>query len=252
MSQPAPGHIRDVQQAIHAIEIDECAEVGDVFHGASYAVAHVHAFHEFLAFFAALLLDHLAPAEHDVFAVVIELNDFKIVCVADELLQILWRNDVDLRRRQKRFDPDVHHEAAFNHRFHLAFDHAVALENTDYLIPVLTVGGFLLRENDHAFFVFQPLQEHVHFIANFKRIGFFKFGQRNDAFGFVSHIDQHFAWANFQDAPLNDASFAEVRHRLRHHVLHLNHKSKSASSGTAAVYDRRRFPRSCYRGSGTP
>ena len=226
MPQPAPGHIGDMQQAVHAVEVDECAEVGDVFHGARYAVAHIHAFHEFLALFTALLLDHLAPTEHDVFTIVIELNDFEIVGVANELLQIFRRNDVDLRRRQKRFDADVHHEAALDHRFHLAFDQAVTFENADDLIPVLTVGGFLLRENDHAFFVFQPLQEHVHFIANFKRIGFFKFGQRNDALGFVSHIDQHFARANFQDASLDDASLTEVWHRLRHHVLHLNHKSK--------------------------
>src|SRR6266487_5031139 len=130
MSEPAPGHVSDVQQTIHAIEIDECAEVRDVFHRASDAVADVHAFHEFLSFFAALLLDHLAPAEHDVLAVVIKFNDFEIVTVANELLQILWWNDVDLRRRQKRLNADVHHEAAFDHRFHLAFDQAVTFENT--------------------------------------------------------------------------------------------------------------------------
>src|SRR4029453_13195539 len=67
MPQPAPGHVGDVQQPIHPIEIDECAEVSDVFHCASYSVAHVHAFHEFQALFASLLLDYLAPAEHDVF-----------------------------------------------------------------------------------------------------------------------------------------------------------------------------------------
>src|SRR6266542_626070 len=66
--------------------VHERAEIGEVFHGADYAIAHVYAFHEFLAFFAALLLDHLTPAEHDVFAVVVELDDFEIVRVANELL----------------------------------------------------------------------------------------------------------------------------------------------------------------------
>ena len=86
MPQPTPGHVGDVQQPIHPIEIDECAEVSDVFHSASYAVAHVNAFHEFLALFTSLLLDYFAPAQHNVFAIVIELNDFEIVRVADELL----------------------------------------------------------------------------------------------------------------------------------------------------------------------
>src|SRR5437763_17200073 len=77
MPQPTPGHVGDVQQPIHPIEIDECSEVSDVFHHAGYAVAHVNAFHKFQAFFASLLLDYFAPAQHDVLAIVIELNDLK-------------------------------------------------------------------------------------------------------------------------------------------------------------------------------
>ena len=98
-----------MQQAIHPIEIDESAEIGDVFHRADNAVAHVHAFHEFLPFLATLLLDYLTPAENYIFAVVIELNDFKIVRVTNELLQVLWRNHVDLRGRQKCLNADVYH-----------------------------------------------------------------------------------------------------------------------------------------------
>ena len=176
-----------------------------------------------MPFFAALLLDHLASAEHHIFAIVIDLDDFEVVGVANELLQIFWRNDVNLRRGQKRLNADVHHEAAFDHRFHLALDQAVTLENTDDFVPVLAVGGFLLRKNDHAFFVLQPLQEHLHFVADFQRIGILKFGQRNNALGFVLDIDQDFARANLQNCSLDDASFAEVLHRLRHHVLHLHH-----------------------------
>src|SRR2546430_4825838 len=224
MSQSAPSHIGHVEQTIHAIQIDECAEICDVFDRASYAVAHVHAFHEFLPLFAALLLDHLAPAEHDIFAVIIELNNFEIVGVANELLEIFWWNDIDLGGRQKRLNADVHHEPAFDHRFHLSLNQAVALVNTDDFVPILAVGGFLFRENNHAFVVFQPLQEHVDFVAHFQRIDLIEFGQRNDTLGFVSYVHQHFARANFQDLPFDDASLAKVRHRLRHHILHLNHK----------------------------
>ena len=92
------------------------------------AIADVDAFEEFLSLLAALLLDQFAPAEHDVFAVVVNLNDLKIVGVTNKLLQIFRRNDVDLGCRQKRFDADVHHQTAFNDGFHLAFDQAIALE----------------------------------------------------------------------------------------------------------------------------
>src|SRR5438132_8337788 len=254
MSQSAPSHIGHVQQTIHAIQIDECAEIGDVFDRASYAVAHVHAFHEFLPLFAALLLDDFAPAKHDVFSVVVKLDDFKIVRVANELLQIFWRDDIDLRCRQKCLDPDVHHQAAFHHGFYLAFDQAIPFENMHDLVPVLAVSGFFLREDDHALVVFEPLEQHVHLVAHFGRLDVIKFRYRNDALGFVSDVDQHFARANFQYSSLDDASLAEVRHRLRHHILHLHHKIKSllGAPTVAAVHDRRNFHAVTISGNGAP
>ena len=92
------------------------------------------------------------------------------------------------------------------------------------LVPVLPISGFLLREDDHAFVVFEPLEEHFHFVAHFERLDVVEFRYRNDALGLVSDIDQDFARTNFQYASLDDASLAEIRHRLRHHILHLHHK----------------------------
>ena len=254
MPEPAPGHIGDVKQTIHAIEIDKRAEVRKIFDGANHPVADVHAIHEFLPLFAALLLDHLAPAKHDVFAVVVKLDDFKIVRVANELLQIFWRDDIDLRCRQKCLDADVHHQAAFHHGFYLAFDQAIPFENMHDLVPVLAVSGFFLREHDHALVVFEPLEQHVHLVAHFGRVDVIKFRYRNDALGFVSDVDQHFARANFQYSSLDDASLAEVRHRLRHHILHLHHKIKKPPSAPAitAVYGRRNFHATATSGNGAP
>ena len=253
MSEAAPGHIGDVEQAIHAIEIDERAEVGEIFYCAGHPVADVHAFHEFLPLFAALLLDDLASAEHDVFPAGVDLNDLKIVRVPNELLQIFWRNDVDLRCRQKRLHTDVHHQTAFHHRFYLAFNQAITLENMHNFVPVLAVSGFFLREHDHALVVFEPLEQHVHFVAHFERIDIIKFRSRNDALGFVSDVNQHLARANFKYASLDDAPLAEVRHRLRHHILHLHHKIKKPPSAPAitASYDRRSF-HAAKHGNGAP
>ena len=144
MSESAPGHVGHMQQSIHAVEINECTEIGDVFHGPNYSIADVNALQELLALFAALLFDYLAPAEHDVLSLVIQFDDFEIVSVADELLQILWRNDIDLRRWQKCLNPDVHHQAAFDDRSDLAFDQAVTFENGNDLVPVLAVGCLFL------------------------------------------------------------------------------------------------------------
>ena len=244
MSETAPRHVGDVEQAIHSIQIDERAEVSEIFYRALHLVADLHAFHEFLSLFAPLLLDQFAPAEHDVFAVVVDLDDLEIVGVTDELLQIFRRNDIDLRCRQKCLDADVHHKPAFHDRFHLAFDQAVAVKNTRDLVPILAIRGFFLRENDHAFVVFQSLEEHVHFIANFEILDVLKLGDRNPTLGFVTDIHQHFAWTNFQYPSLDDAAFTEVRHRFRHYILHLHHKLKGLLQARRRSHRASIFPRS--------
>jgi hypothetical protein len=244
MPEPAPSHVSDVEQTVHSIEINERAEVSEIFYHPLHLVADLHAFHEFLSLLAPLLLDQFAPAEHDVFAVVVDLDDLEIVGVTDELLQIFRRNDIDLRCRQKCLDADVYHKPAFHDRFYLALDQAVAVKNTRDLVPVLAIRGLLLRENDHAFVIFEALEEHVYFIPNFEILDVLKLGDRNAALGFITDIYQHFAWTNFQYASLDDAAFTEVRHRFRHYILHLHHKLKGLLRARRRLYRASIFPRS--------
>ena len=164
-----------MKQTVHAIEIDERAEIGQVFDRAIDPVADFHTVHELLALFASLLLDQLTPAEHDVASVVVDLDDLEIVSIPDELLEIFWRNDVDLRRRQKRFHADVHHQSAFNDGFHFAFDQAVFLENARDLIPVLAISRFLLGKHDHSFVILKPFEQYIDFVANFEILDVLKF-----------------------------------------------------------------------------
>src|SRR5262249_19988607 len=130
-----------------------------------------------------------------------------------------------------------------NDRSHFAFDQAIILENGDNLVPVLAVCCFLLREYHHPFFVLQPLQENIDFIAYLQRLGIFKFAQWDDTLGFISDVDEHFAWTNFQNLPFDNASFSEVGHRLRHHVLHLNHKVSRPPLQYSGALIERRCPR---------
>ena len=62
MTEPAPRHVGDVEQPIHAIEIDEGTEIGQVLHCADHAIADVHAFEELLPLLAPFLLNDFAPA----------------------------------------------------------------------------------------------------------------------------------------------------------------------------------------------
>jgi len=77
-----------MQQAIHAIEIDKCAEVGDVF--SRLPTTRSPTFTpsmNFCRFSLRFLLNYFTPAENDVFCgSSLSFNDFEIVRVANELL----------------------------------------------------------------------------------------------------------------------------------------------------------------------
>ncbi len=166
MVQAAPGHVRDVQQAVDAGQVDERAEVGQVLDRAGDHVADVDAFQELLALGVALGLDQFAAREDDVLAVVVDLDDLEIVGVADELVQVLRRGDVDLAAGQERLDADVDHEAALDDALDLALDEPVAVEHADDLLPVLAVEGLFAREDDHALVVFEAFEQNVDLVAD--------------------------------------------------------------------------------------
>ena len=107
MADAAPAHVGDVQQAVDAVEVDERAEVGDVLDRALADVARGHLARSSLAVLGAFLLDEFAAGQDDVLPLLVDLDDLEIVGVADELLQVLGRDDVDLRGGQKGFDADV-------------------------------------------------------------------------------------------------------------------------------------------------
>ncbi len=181
VAEAAPGHVGDVEQAVHAIEVDERAEIGEVLDGAVDGAADLDAIEEFLALLGALLLDEFAAGEDDVFAVVVDLDDLEVVGVADELLEVLRGDDVDLGGREEGFDADIDGEAAFDDGFDLALDEAVALEDLDDLVPVLLVGGFFLGELDHALVVFEAFEEHFDFVADLEVFDVVEFRGGDDA-----------------------------------------------------------------------
>ena len=236
VGEATPGHVGDVKQSVHAAEVDEGAEIGEIFHRAGDHRADVGAGHELLAFFAAFLLDEFAAAEDHVAAVIVEFDDFEIVGVADELIEVLRRDDVDLRGRQESLDADVDQESAFDHGFDPALDDAFVLENLADFVPVLAVGGLFFGKDDHAFVVLETDEQDFDFVADgdFGRIVEFRGG--DGAFGLVVDVDEKFAGADFQNAAFDNAAFFELFGRVGDQFLDLRHNNRPAQKARELVF----------------
>jgi hypothetical protein len=70
------------------------------------------------------------------------------------------------------------------------------------------VGGLFLREDDHAFIVFEAFQENFDFVADLN-VFVFELVGGDGAFGFVTDVNEDDLRFDFKDATFNDRSFVE-------------------------------------------
>ena len=197
-----------MQQTVHAVEIHEHPEIGDVFDHADDLVARLDAIEELLALLGALGLDDLAAGEHDVFPVVVDFDDLELVNLADVFVEVLRRDDVDLAAGQEGLDADVDHETALHDGLHLALHETTVLIDLVNLVPVLAMRGLFLGEDDHALIVFEAFEEDFDFVADLNVL-VFKLVGRDGPFRFVADVHQDDLRLDFQNAALDDGAFGE-------------------------------------------
>src|SRR5262249_18719567 len=140
-----PGQLGDVDQAVHAVEVDEGAEVDDVRdlpldHGAGLEPVE-----DLLPLLLALLLEHGAAREHDVVARAVQLDHLAAELLAEELVEVLHAADVDERRRQEAANAEVENQAALDDLDHATVDGLARLRGALDVLPRELEARALLR-----------------------------------------------------------------------------------------------------------
>ena len=204
MADAAPAHVGDVQQTVNAVEVNERAEVGDVLDRALANVARHHFGQQLLAALGAFGFDEFAAGEDDVLPLLVDLDDLEIVGVADELREVLGRDDVNLRRGQEGLDADVDDQTALDDGLDPAGDAAAFVANRENLVPVLLELGLLLGENDHAFLVFELLDQDVHDVADLDGLDVVELVAGDDPFTLVADVHEHFLVADFDNGTFDN------------------------------------------------
>src|SRR5260370_33429785 len=88
MVDVAPRELRDMDETVHPVEIDEGPEVDDVRDRALDDVARIELVEDGLAHLLALVLEACATGEHDVVARAIELDHLAAKALAHVLVQV--------------------------------------------------------------------------------------------------------------------------------------------------------------------
>ena len=99
---PAPAHVGDVEQTVDAAEVDERTVLGEVLDDALDDLALFQALERRLLEGRALLLEQHAARQHDVAALLVELDDLELEALVEERVEVADRAQIDLRARQER------------------------------------------------------------------------------------------------------------------------------------------------------
>src|SRR5690242_7642941 len=221
MGDAAVAHVGDVEQAVHAAQVDEGAEVGDVLDHALPDLADLELLHQDVALGAPLGLEQDAAAHHDVPAPLVQLDDLELEALAQELVDVRDPPQRDLRTRQEGVHAhQIHHHAALDLLDQGAVDRFVLLVCLADLFPDPHEIGLLLGEDDRALLVFEMLQEDFDLVPFFQALRVLELVDRDGAFGLEADVQDHGRVGDAQDLGLDDFTLFDVRKgalvQLRH------------------------------------
>ena len=199
----APGDVADVEKAIDAAEVDECAVGREAAHG---AVEHVAGLHGGVAAFlqgAGLFFEDDAAVDDDVFVGDVELGDAAGDFSADDFLEFGGFAGAAAAGGHEGADADVDGEAALDDAGDGADDGDFLGEGFFERGPVAGLGDFEQREIVVALFV-AALDGDVDFVADLDAVGVVREGgARENAFGLVTDVEENLVGGEGDDGALD-------------------------------------------------
>ena len=144
-----------MQETIKTIEVNEGTVISDVLDLSTTRIAWLDFVKQRTALLHTLLFDELATRNDDVLTVEVDLDDLKVICLADILIEVLRRLNVDLRRRHKGINADADDETAFNLGADATLNDRAFFTVFDDFFPVLLLLCFVEGDNRVAFFIFE-------------------------------------------------------------------------------------------------
>ena len=210
MGDASPGHIGDVEETVNTAEVDERTEVGDVFHDAFADLVDFHIFKQLGAAILAGCFEKFAAGNNDVSAVLIDLEDLEFVFLADEIVHVFDRTDVDLGAGEERlYAVQVDDDTAFDTVFHQTGDHTAFTVFAGDLVPGLDEVCLLEADAGHAVLVFDFFEINIHLVTDFDICPVAEFDCRNESFRFVADVHECAVVSLFDDFSGDDGILDE-------------------------------------------
>jgi hypothetical protein len=210
MVDAAPGHVGDVQQAVHTAQVNEGTVFGDVL---DHAVDHLtfgQVADDFGALFGAAFFQDRAARDDDVAATTVHLQDLERLLHAHQRASVTHRTDVNLRTGQEGDSaPQVDREAALDPTEDRAIDALLGGIGLFQTVPGFLAAGLLTADLGFATSVLDAVQIDLDGVAHVDvglLTGVGEFFQVDAAFHLVADIDDGLARLDRDDLAFDDSA----------------------------------------------
>src|SRR5690606_35440037 len=239
-----PGQLGHVDEAVHAAEVDEGAEVHDARHHAGADLAGLEVGEEVLALLLLGLLEPGPAGQDHVVAVLVQLDDLRLEGATDVGRQVADAAELDEAGRQEAAQADVEDEAALDDLDDRAADDAVLLLDALDVAPGPLVLGPLLGEDQATLLVLLgedqglDLVAERHDLVRVDVVADRQFAAGDDALGLVADVEQDLVPVDLHHRALDDLAVLDRDERPVDEVLEAAAEvvSDDLAGGVGAVF----------------
>ena len=211
-----PGEFRNVNQTVHAAQIDEGTEVDDRRYNTFAYLALFELVEESGANLGLSLLKPCTARENNVVAVLVELDDLSFELLTNVRCKIANTTHLNEGCGQEASQTNVKDKTALDNLNNGTGDDAVVFLDLFDVAPCTLVLCALLGEDQATFLVFLSQDESLDFIANCDYFtGIYivldrKLARGNDAFGLVTDVEQNLVVINLNNLTGDEIAIVEV------------------------------------------
>ena len=211
-----PGEFGNVNQTVHATQIDEGTEVDDRRYNTFAYLALFELVEESGANLGLSLLKPCTARENNIVAVLVKLDDLSFELLTDVGCKIANTTHLNEGCGQEASQTNVKDKTALDNLNNGTGDDAVVFLDLFDVAPCTLVLCALLGEDQATFLVFLSQDESLDFIANCDYFtGIYivldrKLARGNDAFGLVTDVEQNLVVINLNNLTGDEIAIVEV------------------------------------------
>src|SRR5680860_1287510 len=215
-----PGELGDVHQAVDATEVHEGTEVDDRRDDAGPDLTLLQGLQEVLPDGGLRLLQPRTPRQHDVVAVLVELDDLRLELLAHVRLQVAHAPHLDQRRGQEAPQADVEDQTTLDHLDDGAGDDALGLLDLLDRAPGALVLRALLGQDQPTLLVLLLENQGLDLVTDADDLGGVdvvldgELAGGDDPLRLVADVEQDLVAVDLDDGAGDDVPVIEVLDRL--------------------------------------